>query len=228
MAPTEMIQIFPTLTHSPPGTLSSTPYLPSTEHVVRFSNVQQLFEMVKAIVDMEIASAASKCKCPQTTSEAPKHAASTEPLTFKDVEELILKLIDEKSANSSASDGELDNQYKLMEMIVNYTILTIQDVKDLLKELVDASRRDWLKFQTVLNPIPRMLRWLKLMPTTPKHSKQLKKCMMPLLNERDLADKPFRYSWDNKTYKYALVEPAKSWESNSALSADRSLSRTIF
>ena len=55
------------------------------------------------------------------------------------------------------------------------------------------------------------------MPTTPIYSKQLKKCMMPLLNEWDLADKPFPCSWDNKTYKYTLVEPAKSTDEVTAL-----------
>ena len=155
MAPTE-VQICPTLAHYLPGTPPSTPILSSTEHVVTFSNAQQLFEMVKAIVDMEIASTASKCNCPQTTSEAPRHAASTEPLTLKDVEELILKLIDEKSANPSAPDGELDNQYRLMEMISSMVdlhlasrssvpqaptqSLTIHDLKDLIKELVDAKQ----------------------------------------------------------------------------------------
>jgi hypothetical protein len=94
-----MVQICPTLTHSPPGTPPSTPNLSSTEHIVTFSNAQQRSEMVKAIVDMEIASTAS------TTSEAREHAASTETLTLKDVEELILKLIDEKSANSIISTG---------------------------------------------------------------------------------------------------------------------------
>jgi hypothetical protein len=73
--------------------------------------------MVKAIVDMEIACSASKCKCTQTTSKAREHAASTETLTLKDVKELILKLINEKSANPSALDDELDNQYRLMEMV---------------------------------------------------------------------------------------------------------------
>lgn len=143
MAPT--IQICPTLTFAPPGTPPSTPNLSSTE---------QLFEMVKAIVDTEIASTASKCTCPQTTSEAPRHAASTEPLTLKDVEELILKLIDEKSANPSAPDDDLDNQFRLMGMVgamielhlasrtsvPQAQYLTIQDFKDLLKELVDAKQ----------------------------------------------------------------------------------------
>ena len=41
--------------------------------------------------------------------------------------------------------------------------------------------------------------------------------MMPLLNEWDLADKPFPCSWDNKTYKYTLVEPAKSTDEVTAL-----------
>lgn len=40
---------------------------------------------------------------------------------------------------------------------------------------------------------------------------------MPLLNEWDLANKPFRCSWDNKTYKYVLVEPAKPTQEIAAL-----------
>lgn len=153
MAPTEMVQICPTLTHSPPGTPPSTPNLSSTERVVKFSDVQQLFEMIKAIVDMEIASTASKCKCPHKTSEAPGHAASTEPITLKDVEELILKLIDEKPANPSPPEDELVNQYRLMGMVSQMIelhlasvpqaatqSLTIQDFKDLLKEPVDAKQ----------------------------------------------------------------------------------------
>ncbi|KFZ02642.1 hypothetical protein V500_00056 [Pseudogymnoascus sp. VKM F-4518 (FW-2643)] len=104
-----MVQICPTLTHSLLGTPPSTPNLSLTERVVKFSDVQQLFEMIKAIVDMEIASTASKCKCPYKTSKAPRHAASIEPLTLKDVKELILKLIDEKPANPSPLEDELVN-----------------------------------------------------------------------------------------------------------------------
>ncbi|OBT86394.1 hypothetical protein VE02_05286 [Pseudogymnoascus sp. 03VT05] len=155
MAPTEMIQSCPTLTH-PPGTPPSNPNLSPTEHVVTFGNAPQLLEMIKAIVIMEIASTASNCRCLQTTSEAPGHAAFTEPLTVKEVEDLILKLIDEKSARPLSPEDELDNQFRLMEMI-NSMIdlhlasrssvpqaptqsLTIQDFKELLKELVDAKQ----------------------------------------------------------------------------------------
>ncbi|ELR04587.1 hypothetical protein GMDG_06869 [Pseudogymnoascus destructans 20631-21] len=208
MAQKEMIQICPTSTHLPPGTPPSTPNLSSTEHVVTFSNAQKLFEMVKAIVDMEIASTSSKCKCPQRTSEAPEHAASTGPVTLKDVEALILKLIDEKSANPSAPDDELDNQYRLMEMVDSMIelrlasrtsvpqaptqSLTIQDFKDLLKELVDGKQAGLAQVSDGPQP-----------DTTDAQ-----------VAEADANDtnafKTVEEVWDNKTYKYALVEPAKS------------------
>ncbi|KAL5344673.1 hypothetical protein ACLOAV_010365 [Pseudogymnoascus australis] len=209
MAPTEMIQICPTLTHSPPGTPPSTPNLSSSEHVVTFSNAQQLFEMVKAIVDMEIASTASKCKCPQTTS------ASTEPLTLRDIEELILKLMDEKSANCSAPDDELDNQYRLMEMISSMVdlhlasrssipqaptqSLTIQDIKDLLKELVDAKQAGSAQVSDG--------------PQSDTTDVQVAEADANDTN----AFKTVEEVWDNKTYKYALVEPVKSAHEITAL-----------
>ncbi|OBT82975.1 hypothetical protein VE02_08456 [Pseudogymnoascus sp. 03VT05] len=208
MAQKEIIQICPTSTHLPPGAPPSTPDLSSTEHVVTFSNALKLFEMVKAIVDMEIASTSSKCKCPQRTSEAPEHAASTGPVTLKDVEELILKLIDEKSANPSAPYDELDNQYRLMGMVDSMIelhfasrtsvpqaptqSLTIQDFKDLLKELVDAKQAGLAQVSDGPQP-----------DTTDAQ-----------VAEADANDtnafKTVEEVWDNKTYKYALVEPTKS------------------
>jgi hypothetical protein len=61
-------QVGPSLSHTRPATSPSSPNFSSTEHVVTFSYAQQLLETIEAIMDMEIASTASKCKCPQTTS----------------------------------------------------------------------------------------------------------------------------------------------------------------
>ncbi|KMW66399.1 hypothetical protein BDDG_11531 [Blastomyces dermatitidis ATCC 18188] len=60
---------------------------------------------------IEIASA------PRQHLKPPRYAASTEPLTLKDVEELIWKLIDEKTANASAPENELNNQLRFMGMV---------------------------------------------------------------------------------------------------------------
>jgi hypothetical protein len=58
--------------------------------------------MVKAVVAMEIASTPTpKCSCSNAYSEN----APSQPLTYQDLEQLILKLIDAKSKPLKPSEG---------------------------------------------------------------------------------------------------------------------------
>jgi hypothetical protein len=103
MALTEMIQTGTPLAIAQPTTPPSTPNLPSSEQVVTLSNAQQLIEMVKVIVAIEIAStaSASKLPCSHTPPESPNLQSSTRPLTVKDLEQLFLKFIEKKSPDST-------------------------------------------------------------------------------------------------------------------------------
>ena len=102
MAPIEMVQIGPSLPHPQPGTPPSSPNPSSSEHVVTLSNAQQLIDMVKAIVAMEIASTpAAKCTCFDTPPESTNFQSPTPPLTVKDLEQLFLRLLEVKSADAS-------------------------------------------------------------------------------------------------------------------------------
>jgi len=61
--------------------------------------------MIKAAVAMEIASTASKHKCPHTPPEPPGQEASPHPLTVDHRESLFLKIIKAKSRNSTISEA---------------------------------------------------------------------------------------------------------------------------
>jgi hypothetical protein len=62
--------------------------------------------MVKAIVAMQIASTPSpKCTCSDAPSGHAHPRASTQPLTFQDLEQLILKLTDAKTKPPKSSEG---------------------------------------------------------------------------------------------------------------------------
>lgn len=100
MASTEMIQTGAPLSLAQPSTPPSSPNLLSSEHIVTLSNVQQFIEMVKA---MEVApnTLASKCTCSHMPPESPNPQASTRALTFQDLERLILKLTEARSADSA-------------------------------------------------------------------------------------------------------------------------------
>jgi hypothetical protein len=91
-----MIQASPSVALAQQSTPPSSPSRPSSEHVVTLSNAQEFIDMVKAIVAMQIASNPSpKCIC--------------SPLTYSDLEQLILKLIDAKSKPPKPSeDSKLD------------------------------------------------------------------------------------------------------------------------
>jgi hypothetical protein len=60
--------------------------------------------MVKAVTAIEIAST-PKCTCFDSPSENAHPQASTQPLTFQDLKQLILKLIDAKSKPPKSSEG---------------------------------------------------------------------------------------------------------------------------
>jgi len=138
----EMIQTSLPLSVAQPTTPPSTPTQPSSEHAL--NNVPQLTEMIKAIVATEIACTASKCKCPHTPPEASEPTISEAgPNSNGDTPSLF-----------PAPQDELENHYRLMDMvgaIVDLHFeslvsvpqaptqpLTIHDLKQLLKELIEA------------------------------------------------------------------------------------------
>ncbi|KAG4427614.1 hypothetical protein IFR05_016902 [Cadophora sp. M221] len=85
-----------------PGTPPSSPN--QSEHIATWSNAHQFIDVLKAIVDMQIASApAPKCACFHTSAESQTFQASAQPLTVDHLEQLISKLIDAKSKPPEAS-----------------------------------------------------------------------------------------------------------------------------
>ena len=111
MAPTEMIQTGAPLSLAQPSTPPSSPNLLSSEHIVTLNNAQQFIEMVKAVVAMEAAptTLASKCTCSHTPPKSPNPQECPRPLTVDDLERLILKLIEAKSAKPT-SPGETQSE----------------------------------------------------------------------------------------------------------------------
>jgi hypothetical protein len=84
--------------------------LPSSEQVATLSNAQQLVEMAKAIVATETVStsSASKLPCSYTPPESPNIQSSARLFTFKDLEQLFLKLIEKKSPDPAELPNSLD------------------------------------------------------------------------------------------------------------------------
>lgn len=102
MPPTEMAHTGDSLSPAQPTTPPSSPNLPSSEHIVTLSNVQQFIDMVEAVVAMQIASPpVSKCACSHTPAETPTLQVSAQPLTVEHLEQLILTLIEAKSPDSA-------------------------------------------------------------------------------------------------------------------------------
>jgi hypothetical protein len=111
MARTEMIQASPSVAQQQ-STPPSSPSLPSSEHVITLSNAQELIDMVKAIVAMQIASTPTpKCTCSDAPSQNAHLQASAQPLTSQDLEQLILKLIDAKSKPPKSSKSAKPNAH---------------------------------------------------------------------------------------------------------------------
>jgi hypothetical protein len=99
MAPTEMIQTSSQMAPTQPGTPPSSPN--QSEHIAGWNNAHQFIDVLKAIVDMQIASApapapAPKCACSHTSAES-QTVQTAQPLTVDHLEQLISKLIDAKS-----------------------------------------------------------------------------------------------------------------------------------
>jgi hypothetical protein len=93
MAPTE-IQTSSQMALAQPGTPPSSPN--QSEHMVGWNNAHQFIDVLKAIVDMQIASAPPpKCACSHTSAES--QTVQTAQLTVDHLEQLISKLIDAKS-----------------------------------------------------------------------------------------------------------------------------------
>jgi hypothetical protein len=79
MARTEMIQASPSVALAQPTTPPSSPNLSSSEHIVTLNNAQQFIEVVKAVVDMQMASAhAPHCTCSHTPPGDPLEVTSTD------------------------------------------------------------------------------------------------------------------------------------------------------
>jgi hypothetical protein len=98
MAPTEMIQTSSQMALTQPGTPPSSPN--QSEHIFGWNNAHQFIDVLKAIVDMQIASAPApapppKCACSHTSAES--QTVQTAQLTVDHLEQLISKLIDAKS-----------------------------------------------------------------------------------------------------------------------------------
>jgi hypothetical protein len=82
------------MTPAKPSTLLSSPSQSSSEQLVTLNNVHQFIDIAKAVVAMEIAfTPTPKCSCSNAHSEN----APSQPLTYQDLEQLILKLVDAKS-----------------------------------------------------------------------------------------------------------------------------------
>jgi hypothetical protein len=99
MAPAEMIQTDPQIALAQQTTPPSSPN--QSEHIVGWNNAHQFIDVLKAIVDMQIASApapapAPKCACSHTSAES-QTVQTAQPLTVDHLEQLISKLIDAKS-----------------------------------------------------------------------------------------------------------------------------------
>ena len=99
---TEMLHYGPPMAEVQPTTPPSSPSLPSSEHILSWNNAQQFIDMVKAVVDMHIASPpVSKCTCSHTAGETPTLQGSAQPLTSEHLEQLVLKLLEGKVPGST-------------------------------------------------------------------------------------------------------------------------------
>ncbi|CAM6004002.1 unnamed protein product [Sphagnum balticum] len=92
MALTEMIQASPLVALVQPSTPPSSPSLPSSGHVVTWSNAQELFDMLKAMVAMQVGSTpASKCTACLATScyTSPTNQTSPQIVTSEHVQQFL-------------------------------------------------------------------------------------------------------------------------------------------
>jgi hypothetical protein len=104
MAPTEMMQTSSQMALAQPGTPPSSPN--QSEHMVGWNNDHQFIDVLKAIVDMQIASAPApapppKWACSHTSAES--QTVQTAQLTVDLLEQFISKLIDAKSNSPKPS-----------------------------------------------------------------------------------------------------------------------------
>jgi hypothetical protein len=94
-----MIQTDPQIALAQQTTPPSSPN--QSEHIVGWNNAHQFIDVLKAIVDMQIASAptpapAPKCACSHTSAES-QTVQTAQPLTVDHLEQLISKLMNAKS-----------------------------------------------------------------------------------------------------------------------------------
>jgi hypothetical protein len=105
MSPAEMVHTRAPLTQARPNTLPSS-LNESSEHVITLSNARQFIKMVTTIVAIQMASSpASKCTCSHVPPKNPTFQVSTQPLTLKNLEQLLLKVINAKSKPPKVPEG---------------------------------------------------------------------------------------------------------------------------